>query len=64
MLKRIVNGWYEYQPKADCKVDWLNQPQIVQVIEGMVWATAVIAEVSVRQAKKNGCFVKRIELSE
>ena len=64
MLKRIVNGWYEYQPNADCKVDWLSQTQIVQVIEGIVWATAVIAEVSVRRAKANGRFVKRIELSE
>ncbi|MBB1272546.1 hypothetical protein [Psychromonas sp. SR45-3] len=64
MPKKIVNGWYEYQPNKNCTVDWLDLPQIVQVIEGMVWATAVIAEVSVRRAKANGRFVKRIELSK
>lgn len=60
---RITNGWYEWVPNADCQVSWLDVHQIVQVIEGMVWATSVESEVTVRRAKKSGEFIRRIKLT-
>lgn len=61
---RITNGWYEWIPNENCNVEWLNVHQVVQVIEGMVWATFVADEVTVRRAKSNGTFTKRFELTK
>jgi len=62
-MKRIVNGWYEFKPNECCAVPWLDCHQIVQVIEGKVWATFVADEVTVREAKNHGSFVRRIHLT-
>ena len=64
MSKRINNGWYEWRPNDNCTVAWLDLIQVVQVIEGMVWAAGVRDEVSVSEAKKSGHFVRRIKLGE
>lgn len=61
---RITNGWYEWVPNEDCQVPWLDCHQIVQVIEKKVWATFVAEEVSVSEAKKQGEFLRKIELSK
>jgi hypothetical protein len=60
---RITNGWYEWKPNDDCSVYWLESPQIVQVIKGMVWATFVADEVTVKEAKKSGSFIRKIKLT-
>ena len=63
-IKRVTNGWYEWKPNDNCTIGWLSLVQIVQVIEGMVWATGISSEVTVAKAIKLGSFVRRIELSE
>jgi hypothetical protein len=60
---RITNGWYEWKPGDNCSVDWLDLHQIVQVIEGQVWATFVADEVTVKEAKKSGSFIRKIKLT-
>jgi len=59
-VNHVRDGFYEWQPKDECKVDWLDMGQIVQVIEGMVWATGVTAEVSAAEADKHGFFIRKI----
>lgn len=63
-VKRVTNGWYEWKPSNNCEYFWLDLHQVVQVIEGKVWATGVRYELSVKEAKEQGSFVRRIELSE
>ena len=61
-VMRIVDGWYIFQPNDCCPIGWLCYRQIVQVFEGMVWATRVEEEVSVKTAKEYGVFEKRIKI--
>ena len=63
-VNHVCDGWYEWKPNGNCEYSWLDMHQVVQVIEGMVWATGVRAEVSTREADKHGSFVRKIELSE
>lgn len=60
---RIVNGWYEWKPNDSCLICWLDVEQIIQVIEGKVWATGVADETTVRTAKRHGSFIRRIQLT-
>lgn len=59
----LEDGWYEWKPNEYCGVEWLNLHQIVQVIEGMVWATFVTQEITVVDAAYCGEFVRKIELT-
>lgn len=63
-LKRIHDGWYIFHPFEldQCRPIYLDIKQIVQVIEGMVWATYVSEECTIKQAKTCGKFVKRINI--
>jgi hypothetical protein len=61
---RITNGWYEFKPNNNCSIPWLDVHQIVQVIEGKVWATFVADEVTVKVAKQKGTFIRRISLTK
>ncbi len=61
--KRITDGWYIFEPHEDCSVQWLDvDRQVVQVIEGRVWATYVFDEVTIKVAKSCGTFIERIDL--
>ena len=60
----LDNGWYEWKPNDCCDVEWLSLHQIVQVIEGVVWATNVSQEVTVCDASYCGEFVRKIELED
>jgi len=63
-LNRITNGWYIFHPfdEDQCNPTWLDTKQVVQVIEGMVWATYVSQECTVRQAKRCGKFISRVSI--
>jgi outer membrane receptor for ferrienterochelin and colicin len=63
-ISEVNDGWYLWQPNEICAIEYLDMPQVIQVIEGMVWATGVTFQVSVAEAKKSGAFVRKIELNQ
>jgi len=67
-LKRISNGWYVFSAfdnQCGCSMTFIpGENQAVQVIEGMVWTTVCINEITVKEAKKYGKFIRRIDINK
>jgi len=60
--KRITDGWYIFDGYALNRMTCANRRQIIEVIEGCVYITGVSTQFALKEAKKSGTFIERIDL--
>lgn len=61
---KYENGFYIFTPKKSKAVDTIYHPfmipQVIQVIEGVVWVTGMVNEFSIKEAKRYGVIGKMV----
>lgn len=54
------NGWYIWEPYEQDDCPALSLHQVVQVIEGEVWATMTTSSWAVEEARQYGRFKEKV----